>query len=49
MSSLFFLSLIAVISTVWMDAYSGSAPFLVVSANTAAKPTFLPVLFDSFV
>ena len=40
------LSSIAVISAVWMDASAGSAPLLVMCANTAAKPTFLPVLFD---
>ena len=46
MSSLFFNSFIAVISSVWIDAFSDSAPLLVMSANTSAKPTFFPVLFD---
>ena len=40
-SSLFCNSLIDVISAVWMDASSGSAPLLVMSTNTGAKPTFL--------
>ena len=50
MSSVFLISLIdiyiAVISDVWMDASSGSVPLLVMSTNTAAKPTFLPVLCE---
>ena len=29
-----------------MKASSGNAPLLVMSVNTAAKPTFFPVLFD---
>ena len=53
MSSLFCISLIAffiaVISAVWMEASFGSAPLLVMTANIAAKPTFLPVLFHSLV
>ena len=53
MSSLFFIFLIAifiaVISSVWMVASSGNAPLLVMSKNTAAKPTFFPVLFDQSV
>ena len=31
---------IAVILAVWMDAYCGIAPLLVMAVNTAAKPTF---------
>ena len=46
MSSFFCISLIAVISAVWMEASSGSTPYLVMSVNTAAKPSFLPILFD---
>ena len=47
--SSFFVPLIAIISSVWMDANSGSDPLLMISANTAAKFTFLPVLFDQLV
>ena len=38
-----------VISAVWMEASSGSISLLVMSMNTAAKPTFLPLLFDLLV
>ena len=48
MSSLFCISIlfIAVILAVWMDDSSGSVPLLAISENTAAKPTFLPVLYS---
>ena len=49
-STLFYISLIAiyivVISAVWMDVSSDSAPLLVMCTNTAAEHTFLPVLLD---
>ena len=51
MSSLSFISFIAVfiaiISAVWMEVFSGHALLLVIFVNTTAKPTFLPVLFDT--
>ena len=49
--SYFFISLnavfITVISAVWMDVSLGSAALLVMFANTAAKHTFHPVLFEN--
>ena len=51
MSSPSFISFIAVfitvISAVWMDVSLGSAALLVMFANTAAKHTFHPVLFEN--
>ena len=45
----FSATLIAVISTVQIEASSGRAPLLVISVNTIAKPIFHPMVFDSSV
>ena len=37
---------IAVISAVFIEATSGTAPLLVMSSKTAEKPTFFPGFFD---